>query len=267
MEFHVSRQSRDRYSFDQSLFTLSGNVLIANLRAARTFAQKINQKRDVIRFPERAVRAGELNAMGLIDEILHMVVAIYRQERAPQSMTLALDWLKQTLGRREVERALVEFATDFPPIAVYRGDLSLAEYLEGDTEGVPNQEVLLEEMLMLWLENKNPAFGPFQELFDDTRLSAESAYAPMLAELHHFFETQPTFGPQQQNLVDMLRAPAVAVPHSLAGQIEYIRAQLGRTARALPQQPVAAPAHQPGPDPRGGDAAGYGAGSGAHPVL
>src|SRR5512135_2512752 len=114
MEFHVSRQSRDRYDFDQSLFTLSGNVIFANLRAARAFAQKINQKRDVIRFPERAVRAGELNAMGLIDEILHIVVAIYRQERAPQSMKLALDWLKQTIGRHQVERALVDFATDFP---------------------------------------------------------------------------------------------------------------------------------------------------------
>ncbi len=223
MEFHVSRQSRDRYGFDQSLFTLSGNVLFANLRAARTFAQKINQKRDVIHHPEQAVRAGELNAMGLIDEILHIVVALYRQEAAPQSMALALDWLKQTMGQRKVEQALAEFAVDFPPLAVYRGEMTLEQYLDGDTEGVPNQEVLLEEMLMLWLENKNPAFAPFQELFDDTRLLEATAYAPMMAELHHFFERQPLFGPQNQNLLDMLRSPAVAVPHSLAGQIEYIR--------------------------------------------
>jgi glycosidase len=237
MEFHISRQSRDRYEFDQSLFSLSGNVIFANLRAARTFAQKINQRRDVIRHPERAVRAGELNAMGLIDEILHLVVAIYRQERAPQSLALALDWLKQTVGRRKVERALVDFATDFPPLAVYRGELSLAEYLVGDTDGVPNQEVLLEEMLLLWLENKNPAFSPFQELFDDTRLAAESAYAPVMAELHRFFEHQPPFGPQEQNLVDLLRSPAIAVPHSLSGQIEYIRTNwadlLGRYLSSL----------------------------------
>ncbi len=34
-EFHVSRQARDKHQFDESLFTLTGNVLFANFRAAR----------------------------------------------------------------------------------------------------------------------------------------------------------------------------------------------------------------------------------------
>jgi len=34
MEFHVSRQARDRYQFDEALFSLSGNVLLANFYAA-----------------------------------------------------------------------------------------------------------------------------------------------------------------------------------------------------------------------------------------
>jgi len=42
-------------------------------------------------------------------------------------------------------------------------------------------------------------------------------------ELHDFFDTQPPFGPDQQNLINMLRAPAIAVPYSLTGQLEYIR--------------------------------------------
>ena len=46
--------------------------------------------------------------------------------------------------------------------------------------------------------------------------------------MHDFFETQPTFGPDDQNLVDMLRSPAIAVPHSLPGQLEYIREHWGR---------------------------------------
>jgi hypothetical protein len=40
MEFHVSRQGRDRYNFDLSLFSLTGNVIFANFHAVRTFAQK-----------------------------------------------------------------------------------------------------------------------------------------------------------------------------------------------------------------------------------
>ncbi len=45
--------------------------------------------------------------------------------------------------------------------------------------------------------------------------------------LRRFFDTQPRFGPEAQNLVDMLRSPAVAVPMSLSGQIRYILEKWG----------------------------------------
>src|SRR5512142_463602 len=92
-EFHVSRQARDKYQFDQSLFTLTGNVIFANFRAARVFAQKINNKRDLVNYPEQAVRAGQINALGLIDEILHYVIALYHEQTSPQVMREALDSL------------------------------------------------------------------------------------------------------------------------------------------------------------------------------
>ena len=57
-EFHVSRLARDQFQFDQSLFSFNGNVILANFHASRTFAQKINQKRDLLNYPEKAVKAG-----------------------------------------------------------------------------------------------------------------------------------------------------------------------------------------------------------------
>lgn len=67
MEFHISRQARDRYQFDQALFSLEGNVIFADFFSARVFAQKMNQTRDLIRFPEQAIKASQINAMGLIE--------------------------------------------------------------------------------------------------------------------------------------------------------------------------------------------------------
>ena len=43
MEFHVSREARDRYEFDQTLFAFSGNVVFANLGASREFAFRMNK--------------------------------------------------------------------------------------------------------------------------------------------------------------------------------------------------------------------------------
>ena len=43
-------------------------------------------------------------------------------------------------------------------------------------------------------------------------------YGKLIRELKHtFFETQPSFGPENQNLMDMLRAPALAVTAFVTG--------------------------------------------------
>jgi hypothetical protein len=223
MEFHVSRKTRDRYQFDQVLFSLTGNVLFANFHGARVFAQRMNERRDLVSFPEQAIKAGQINAMGLIDEILHHVISLYRQQKNPQVLQEALDWLYEREGKEAVDASLRRFADEFPPSALYRREISLDDYFEGETDGVPHRQILLEEMLLLWLANANPAFAPFLELFDDADLARETAYPQIATRLHEFFQTQPRFGPESQNLMDMLRSPAIVVPHSLPGQLEYIR--------------------------------------------
>ena len=226
-EFHISRFSRDRYKFDELIFGLSGNVIFANFHAARLFAAKMNQKRDVINFPENVVRAGQINAMGLIDEILHMVVKEYRQQMKPMVMQEALDWLNGKLGKDVVDDTLLQFIQEFPPVVVYRDGVSPVDYLESESGGSSNRQVALEELLLLWLANVNPAFSPFQELFDDSHLVQESGYSKVIPLLHAFFETQPPFGPDNQNLVDMLRSPAINAPYSLSAQLEFIRMRWG----------------------------------------
>jgi glycosidase len=226
-EFHISRKARDQYQFDQSLFALTGNVILANFRAARAFAQKMNAQRDLVNHPEQTVRAGQINAMGLIDEILHYIVGLYRQQENARVFQEALDWLYEGLGQEAVDAALHQFAEQFPPLAVYWGEVALDDYLENKTAGIPHRQIALEELLMLWLANVNPAFEPFDELFDDAALEEQTAYEDVVAGLQAFFETQPHFGPDNENLVEMLRSPAIAEPHSLPGQLKYIREKWG----------------------------------------
>ncbi len=222
-EFHISRQSRQKYSFEESLFQISGNVIFANFQATRTFAQKINQKRDVINFPETAVRAGEINAMGLIDEILHYVIGLYREEKNDKVSQQALKWIEEKIGVKEVNSALEKFTEEFPPKAVYSGETSVKDYLKTRQ----HREMALEELMLLWLANLNPAFSPFLELFDDEQLEKFTVYHNISESLYDFFEQQPKFGPENQNLVDMLRSPAIVEPYSLSGQLDYIRQKWG----------------------------------------
>jgi len=226
-EFHISRAARDRYHLDDTLFALDGNVVLADFYAARVFAQKMNERRDLARFPERMVPAGQINAMGLLDEVLHMVVAAYREQQGPGLLAQALAWLDRRVGVEALDGVLRRFVDDFPPVAVYRREVTPADYLAGETAGEPNRQAVLEELLMLWLANANPALVPFGELVDDTGLERETAYRLVIAEINRFFATQPSFGPKHQSLVEMLRDPALVVPHSLPGQLEYVRENWG----------------------------------------
>jgi glycosidase len=221
-EFHVSRLARDKYQFDESLFTLTGNVIFANFRAARVFSKKMNDRRDLVNFPEQTIRAGQINALGLIDEILHYVVTLYREQIDSEVMREALDTLYEKLGQPGVDSALKRFADEFPPVAVYRRETDVETWLADETGGVPHRQIALEEMLLLWLTNMNPATAPFMELFDATSLEQDTAYLKIMAQLREFFANKPPFGPDHQPLVDMLRAPAIVAPHSLSGQLEYI---------------------------------------------
>ena len=226
-EFHISRDARDRYQFDQSLYSLSGNVIFANLHAVRKFTAKLNSQRDLARFPERAVSAGQINAMGLIDEILHYVVKLYQEKRNPEAMHQAYAYLAGRFSAELLDETLLRFSEEFPPLAVYQRATDSETYLNGETEGIPNREILLEELMLLWLSNVNPAFFPYQELFDDSELRSNSPYLQLIVGLTDFFEAQEPFGPDNQPLVAMLRSPAMAVPHSLTGQLEYIREKWG----------------------------------------
>jgi glycosidase len=226
-EFHISRQARDHYQFDELMYGQAGNVIFVNFHAARLFATKMNQKRDMINFPENVIRAGQINGMGLIDEILHLVVQLYRQQINPQVMGVALDWIVGKLGKDEIDHTLLQFIQEFPPMVVYSKSQSAEEYLNSDTNGFSNRQIALEELLLLWLANANPAFSPFRELFDDSHLIKDTAYEKLIPLIHTFFDTQPPFGPDNQNLVDMLRSPAINAPQSLTAQLEFIRQRWG----------------------------------------
>ena len=222
-EFHVSRSARDLYGFANALFSVTGNVVFADLASVREFAHKMNQVRDAEHHPERVVNPGALNAMGLIDEALHTLVAQYREERDPKVMLDGLAFFEARLGRQALDRTLLQFADQFPTVSVYAGKQPAQEWLAASTNKIPNRAIALEELMMLWLANANPAFKPYRELFDDQRLAEITSYPKITSALREYFETRPKFGPENQNLFDMLRAPALAAPGSLTGQLAFIR--------------------------------------------
>ena len=223
MEFHISRQARDHFKFDETLFSYDGNIIFANFHSARLFAQKVNQTLDLVNFPELAVKASQINAMGLIDEIFHHLFALYRKTHNPKVLQQAIVKLEKQFSEPRVDKLLLSFVKEFPPLVVHQGQKTPEEYLKAKTNNIPNRSLALEELILLWVANKNSALAPYSEFFSDENLFSNTIYAQAIKTLQEFFATQPKFGPESQNFLDMLRSPAIIVPYSLEGQLDYIR--------------------------------------------
>jgi len=226
MEFHISRAARNRYQFAETLFSFTGNVVFANVAASREFAHRMNLVRDVAKNPARAVNAGALYAMGLIDEASHAVMARYREKFDPNVMLDALSFFSEQVGSRELDKMLLAFVQQFPGTSVYRGEQTAREWLAGSTAGTPHRAAALEEMMLLWMANRNAAFSPFEELFEDSALSEKTAYRRVAEQFPAYFSTRPLIpvdGAASVNLYDLLRAPALSAPGSLSDQLSVIR--------------------------------------------
>ncbi len=221
-EFHISRYARDKYRFDQSIYQFTGNAILGDFNSARDFAHKINTYRDLIRFPEQAVRASDINALGLIDEILHALIAEYRTSVNPGALERVLQLLEGEFGTKAVSQILFQFTGNFPPVAVYQKDETVEGYLAGETEGYSHRVITLEELILLWLANGNPAFRPYDELFDDAAIEDQTTYLKMMDAIDRFFQQEPGFGPSQRSIIEVLRQPAKQHPDSLFSQLEYL---------------------------------------------
>lgn len=122
-EFHISRAARSLYQFDQSLFSLTGNVVFTSPRAAREFAERMNRVRDAAAHPDKAVRPSDVNAMGLIDEILHFMIGLYRRQVNPNIIKDAYEYA--SAKHADVDLTMERFLDHFPPLAVYQGKLTV----------------------------------------------------------------------------------------------------------------------------------------------
>ncbi len=169
----------------------------------------------------RLVPASDIYALGLMDEILHLIIRQYEKQN-PGVLTRALDSLQSNLGAR-LDETLFKFTDEFPPVAVYQGNQSVQEYLSNSTNGIPHKQISMEEMLLVNIANNNPAAQSYKELFDDSAL-IHTAYMDSISLLGNFFAKQPSMagGGKGETLIEILVAPSKASPYSLEGQLQFL---------------------------------------------
>jgi len=121
---------------------------------------------------------------------------------------------------------LLAFVEQFPGVSVMRGLETPKQWLAGTTNGTSHKAAALEELLLLWSANRNEAFKPFEELFEDKALAEKTVYRTVTAQMPEYFASRPLIpvpDARPMSLLDLLRAPAAGSPASLSEQLDLIR--------------------------------------------
>ena len=111
-EFHISRKIRDLCNFKKSLYSSSGNVIFADFKAVQEFQILLNQLFESRGQNEKKVSAGSLNAMGLIDEVFHLICMLYRRNKVPLSFTNLLSDLDTYFKKENIDALLLELTLE-----------------------------------------------------------------------------------------------------------------------------------------------------------
>ncbi|MBI2777673.1 MAG: alpha/beta fold hydrolase [Chloroflexi bacterium] len=253
---HLSKAARRQHGLDPAADPRCA-LSVADVAAARLAAHGINADRIAGRAPGPAtVTAGELIAAGVLHEVFHRLVDVYDSDIEPGAVSAAVAALEAD-GEPAVERFVEALADAFGRESLPPGHAATLP----DEPAALRSEALVEGLLLAVL-NDDPAAAAVRDLVDDRALRRQRGYASVLDALEANLEAAAGTTPAARraalaarvarerrrraippgeparrrrgrsplagrSLPELLRAPSAASPHSLAGQLRWIRDHWG----------------------------------------
>lgn len=217
-EFHIAGKLRDKYNIDETFFATDGNILFTDFPAVRRFVFLINSNKD----PRSHIYPGEVYATGLLEEIFHLVFRKYEMTTNPLVFDQAIRYIEQTHSNETIKDLLFDFTGKFPPLDVYSGKSGITNYIHATTKGKLNTHIILEELVMFWFANYNPANKKLKELFDKRYLEKSEVLEKVIVSLSDYFEKAKPFPNTNLSVFEFLRSPIDHAPDDVSKQLDYI---------------------------------------------
>ncbi|HEY6009350.1 MAG TPA: alpha-amylase family glycosyl hydrolase, partial [Geobacteraceae bacterium] len=166
------------------------------------------------------VRGGELNLYALLNRAMRHVITRYASEQNPGVLPRGSAAAGFPVSSPPFADQVAAFMRHFPSRAA-----DGTQVLSPETG--PDADLYLSEALLLRLAGDNPALAPYAPLHDDGELAADVPFRKLVEGLERYLTRQSPFAATSLSLPAFLRAPILASPHSLAGQVEYLRTHWG----------------------------------------
>ena len=112
----------------------------------------------------------QLHGMKLLHEVLHYVLSKTAARRNPALLADVRRTFEESLPERDTARYLNRFLESFPTAGIFSGTEKTDVFLQEKA----NREEVLEESLLVWLNNQNPALDRLSAYISDKKLREEN---------------------------------------------------------------------------------------------
>lgn len=216
-EFHISNVSRIKYSVKDELLTTTGTLVTSNPQEIKKLVLKVNETRDEY----NKISSGGVNAAGLLDEVFHHIFRYYEKNIDDKLFENTIEHLKTKIGETSLKNNLIDFTQKFPPKAVYKKEMKAADYLAATMHSRPNIARSIEELILLYLDNFNPANEKLKEFFNENILSNTDSYRWIIYHIDKFFvESEPL--KDGKDIFTFLKEPIINHPEDIEAQLDFI---------------------------------------------
>jgi len=167
--------------------------------------------------------AEDLLALRTVNDVLRHLARRYATLENPGAFDRGRTFVAGRLGTEAVATLHRRFVELFPAGEILLDGLGPGDYLAGAPGGEPGLDQATRELVLLFLNLGNPAAGPAADLFDDSELRRRASFVPFVTALEEYLENREPSGAGGTGLLRLLRAPMLACPDSLSGQIRWMR--------------------------------------------
>jgi glycosidase len=221
--FQTSRDGWDRFGI-RSLLAHEAPFSEENERyTVRRLVEVYNDRPPSPSGPATPVFAEQMISLGILNDVLRYILLHYALREQPGVLRAGHAWARARVGEDRVDRMPPVFARLFPPRPVLVDQQDLEGWLAAGEPELDVVDRVTVESVLLYLMMRNPATRPFHELFDDGELQRQASYVPFVVSLEEFLEGREPAGVSGKTIFHTLRAPILASPDDLAGQLAYVR--------------------------------------------
>jgi len=195
----------------------SQKILIPTMEDKRKITHHLNKIIKNTNSRKRKIKASQLNAMMLILEASLYLFHRYQEENNEYNVNNLSKIISKNIGENDYSDSLLFFNKEFLKIANYQTtDKSDSK----DEKAI--RQALTEEILLLWLANKNKAFSAFNDMFDDNILIEKTKYFDIIDNILEFYKDGKGFMDNKSDIIEILLEPSKKYPNSISSQLNFI---------------------------------------------